>query len=384
VSAPNEPRGQDVGLAGASAGRVEELRSLVVERTDELEQERARLLAIVEQMPGGVIVAEATSGRIVNVSEQAREFLGIRDGESLRGLAGKAYKVDGSAYEPDETPMARALDGEVVVAERMEIVNEEGERRVLRVSAAPVRDAAERITAGVALLDDVTEREGRAQAERDFVTNAAHELQSPLAAITSAVEVLQAGAKEAAERDLFIDHIERAARRLDRLTKALLTLARAQVNVEPPRMELIDLCPLLQAIADRMEPAPGVELTVECPKDLALLSNRELLEQALSNIVRNAVKYTEEGSISLIGASRDGSVVIAVRDSGVGIPEESLPRVSERFYRADVTREGFGLGLAIVDATMAILGGELEIASSVGYGTTVTVTLPIGAKRLAR
>jgi signal transduction histidine kinase len=77
-------------------------------------------------------------------------------------------------------------------------------------------------------------------------------------------------------------------------------------------------------------------------------------------------------------------VVIAVRDSGVGIPEGSLPRVSERFYRADVTREGFGLGLAIVDATMAILGGELEIASSVGYGTTVTVTLPIGAKRLAR
>jgi PAS domain S-box-containing protein len=360
------------------------LEERVLERTQELEQERAQLVSIVEQMPGGVIVAEAPSGRIVSVSEQARELLGIRDGESLRRLAGKAFKSDGTPYGPDETPMARALHGEVVVAERIEIVTQDDERRVLRVSAAPVRDRAERITAGVALLDDVTQRESREQAERDFVTNAAHELQSPLAAITSAVDVLQAGAKDAPERDLFIGHIEREARRLDRLTKALLTLARAEVQVEAPRMELIDLCPLLQAIADRLEPAPGVELIVKCPKELALVSNRELLEQAISNIVRNAVKYTEEGSIRLIATARDGSVLIAVRDTGVGIPEESLSRVSERFYRANSTREGFGLGLAIVDAAMAVLGGELEIASSAGYGTTVTLKLPSGAKRLTK
>jgi two-component system phosphate regulon sensor histidine kinase PhoR len=234
------------------------------------------------------------------------------------------------------------------------------------------------------MLGDVTEREARDQAEREFVMNAAHELQSPLAAITSAVQVLQAGAKDAKERDLFIGHIERESWRLDRLTKALLTLARAQVGVEPPHMELIDVCPLLETIAERMEPAPDVELSVECPRDLALVSSRALLEQAISNVVRNSVKYTQEGSIRLVGARRGGEVVIAIRDTGRGIPEEALPRVSQRFFRVADHEEGFGLGLAIVQAAMNVLGGELAIASSVGYGTTVTMTLPIGAARVGQ
>jgi signal transduction histidine kinase len=222
------------------------------------------------------------------------------------------------------------------------------------------------------------------RAEREFVTNAAHELQSPLAAITSAVEVLQAGAKDTPERDLFIDHIQREAQRLDRLTRALLTLARAQTEVEEPRWEVIDLCPMLHAIAARMEPAPGVSLLVECPEDLALVTNRELLEQTISNVVRNAVKYTEEGSIRLVAEPR-GLVEIRIVDTGIGIPEEALPRVVERFYRADSSKEGFGLGLSIVQTAMDVLGGELEIASEgVGRGTTVTMRLPLRATRVAR
>ena len=90
-----------------------------------------------------------------------------------------------------------------------------------------------------------------------------------------------------------------------------------------------------------------------------VISNRELLEQAISNVVRNSVKYTEQGTIKLVGATQDSRIVIAVTDTGVGIPEEELPRVVERFYRADGTRDGFGLGLAIVQAAMEVLDGEL-------------------------
>jgi len=222
------------------------------------------------------------------------------------------------------------------------------------------------------------------RAEGEFITNAAHELQSPLAAILSAVEVLQAGAKDNADRDRFIEHIERETRRLDRITRALLTLARAQTGVEPPRSELIDLKPLLEAIAERCEPAPGVELVVECPPELALVGNHELLEQAITNVVRNSVKYTEQGTIKLVGTPVDGRVLVAVADTGVGIPEEALPRVAERFYRAQASRDGFGLGLAIVRAAMEVLDGELEIASKLGYGTTVTMSLPIRALRVTR
>lgn len=224
----------------------------------------------------------------------------------------------------------------------------------------------------------------REQAEREFVINAAHELQSPLAAITSAVEVLQAGAKDTAERDLFIDHIEREAQRLGRLTRALLTLARAQTELEEPRVELIDLCPLLEAIAERMEPADGVALTVECSKDLALVSNRELLEQAISNVVRNSVKYTEAGSIRLSAALRADDVEISIVDTGCGIPPEALPRVAERFYRGDSSKEGFGLGLSITDSAVGVLGGRVEVASNgAGGGTRVTLTLPAGATRVS-
>ena len=376
---------QDVSERNESEQRLRilaaALEERVLERTNELEQERARLAAIVEQIPGGLIVAEAPSGTVVIVNEHARRLLGRQAGDSLHGIGGTVFRPDGSRLEPDETPLARALTGEIVTDERLEMIGPEGERFVVDVSAVPVHDRAQRTTAAVSMIVDVSEREARSRAERDFVTNAAHELQSPLAAIRSAVEVLEAGAKHAEERDLFLGHIEREAQRLDRLTRALLILARAQVEVEAPRIELIDLCPLLEEITARMEPAGAVELSVECPDDLALLSNRDLLDQAVSNVVRNSVKYTREGSIRVIGKPRGDGVVIAVRDTGPGIPGEALPRVSERFFRAHTGYEGFGLGLAIVDAAMKVLGGELDIASRPGYGTTVRMVLPVGATK---
>lgn len=379
MRAGQKPRGQAVAEAFArdgDDGAIERGQSM-----EELGQERAWLAAVVEQMPGGLVVA-APSGNIITVNEQARRMLGIEDGAPLHGIRGEAFRPDGSRYEPEEFPLARALRGETVRAEQLHVTLDDGQRYFLNVSAAPVRDRTEGITAAVSLLEDVTAREQRDQAERDFITNAAHELQSPLAAITSAVEVLQAGAKDGPDRDRFLDHVEREAKRLDRLTRALLTLARTQVDVEQPRLELIDICPLLQAIAERMEPADGVDLSVACPGDLALVSNRALLEQAISNVVRNSVKYTREGSIRMIGVRRGDDVVIAIRDTGEGIPDDALAHVSERFYRADDANEGFGLGLSIVDASLKALGGELTVASRKGYGTTVTLKLPVGATRM--
>jgi PAS domain S-box-containing protein len=378
VRARQEPPDRDIAVARASADGVDGGAIDRGQRVDEVEQERAWLAAIVEQMPGGLVIASAPDGRVTVVNERARRMLGIEDGAPLHGIRGDVFRPDGSRYELEEFPLARALRGERVEAERLDVTGEDGQRFFLNVSAAPIFDRGERITAAVSLLEDVTDHE-RHQAEREFVTNAAHELQSPLAAITSAVEVLQAGAKDSADRDRFIDHIEREAQRLDRLTRAFLTLARAQVDVEAPRFELIDLCPLLEAIAERMEPADGVDLAVACPGDLALVSNMALLEQAISNVVRNSVKYTSEGSIRLLGVRREDEVAIVIEDTGEGIPEEALSRVSERFYRATDTGEGFGLGLAIVNAAMKALDGELTVASRKGHGTTVTLKLPVGA-----
>jgi signal transduction histidine kinase len=142
---------------------------------------------------------------------------------------------------------------------------------------------------------------------------------------------------------------------------------------------------MLEAIAERMEPAEGVEITVHCPRDLALIANHELLEQLISNVVRNAVKYTDAGSIRLEGQLRDGEARVRVVDTGIGIPADALPRVADRFFRGEKSREGFGLGLAIVQAALETMDGKLEVTSEgPGRGTTVTMSLPLGAKRVAQ
>jgi signal transduction histidine kinase len=128
-----------------------------------------------------------------------------------------------------------------------------------------------------------------------------------------------------------------------------------------------------------MEPAEGVSLVVECLEELAMLSNRDLVEQAVSNLVRNSVKHTSRGSIRIAAHGADGYVEISVADTGVGIAEEALPRVFDRFYRSDSSHEGFGLGLAIVHASAEVLGGEMGIESTPGEGTTVRMRLPTGA-----
>jgi signal transduction histidine kinase len=213
--------------------------------------------------------------------------------------------------------------------------------------------------------------------ERDFVTNAAHELQAPLASIISAIEVLQAGAKDSPERDIFLEHIEHASDRLARLVRSMLVLARAQSGIERPRDELIALEPVLQEIAASLSLAPGVEVRVSCPPEAALVSNRELLEQALINLAENAAKHTAQGTIDLSVRASETATVLVVSDTGPGIPAPERPHVFERFYRGSGQGAGgFGLGLAIVHAAATSLGAELELESAPGEGTVVRLRFP--------
>jgi signal transduction histidine kinase len=224
------------------------------------------------------------------------------------------------------------------------------------------------------LAEATANHERRDRAERDFVTNAAHELQTPLAAIMSAIEVLQAGAKDdRADRDRFLAHIEAACGRLDRLARALLVLARAQTRDEVPRREVIPLEPLFRSIAADFP--RDAHVVVECSGDVAVIANRPLLEQAIANLGHNAVKYGH-GPVVLAGSRADGGVSIEVRDSGPGIAVAERDLVFRRFYRRDdASRDGFGLGLAIVAESVNALDGELELDTS-GDGTRVVITLP--------
>jgi PAS domain S-box-containing protein len=322
---------EHLSLQGELRLLASELELRVQERTREVDAEQARLAAVIEQIPAGLMIVGTDGAAIV----------GIPPGEHGRA----------------------------------ELEREDGSMVVVDVNVAPITGAEG--AGAVYLFHDVSEREQREQAERQFVTNAAHQLQSPLAGILSAVEVLQAGAKDGPEREIFLGHIERESIRLARLARALLILARAQTGYEAPKDEVVAVRPLLAEIAASLRPATGVDVEVKCPSDLAVITNRELMEQALMNVAENAAKYTMQGRIGLEGRA-DGDVAeFVVSDTGPGIPTEEQAHVVERFYRVEQNgADGFGLGFAIVRSALEALDGELEFVSREGVGTAVRMRVP--------
>ncbi len=342
-----------------------------------------RLEAALRKLPFGVVVAEAPSGRVLVMSRRANDLVHRADRHPL-SLADyddfEGFRPDGSRLEKREWPLVRSLTtGEVVVGEVIETVLDDGTHAVHQITSAPIRNDADEIVGAVATFEDATDRERRSRAEREFVTNAAHELRTPLTVIASAVEVLQAGAKEDPEaRDRFLDHIDRATDRLERLGRALLTLARTQTGQESAKLDVVALRPLLESIAAEIEPQEEVAVDVTCGSDLAALANRDLLEQALSNVARNAATHTASGSIHLAGRPDGGSVAIEIRDTGTGVSSEDRERVTERFYRAAGTEvDGAGLGLSIAAESVRAMGGTLDLEAVEPHGTRVRVMLPL-------
>jgi two-component system, OmpR family, sensor kinase len=198
---------------------------------------------------------------------------------------------------------------------------------------------------------------------------------------------LQAGAREIPEkRDRFLGHIQNESTRLNRLASSLLVLARAQSRDEEPRREQVKLRAMLEELIAGTAVRDGVELVLDCPPDLVLWSNRNLLEHALLNLASNAVRHTDRGRIR-VGASAggDGSVTIEISDTGSGMTPDQLGRLFDRFYRGpgEDGRAGFGLGLPIVKESVEAIGGRIEIGSVHGLGTTAKIVLPPAAAPVA-
>jgi PAS domain S-box-containing protein len=366
---------------------TEELEQRVVERAAQVEHERRQLAAIVDQISVPLVVVEAPTGQLILANEAARSMMRgpipVQPFEEVP--ADRAFHPNGEPFEPTEFPIARAArHGETVRGVLMEIVRGDGTRCLIEVDASPLHDEEGNVTAAVAMYQDVGERERLEHAERDFIANAAHELQTPVTAITSAVEALQSGAKsDPEERERFMSHLQREARRLGRLSSALLVLARAERAGDRPRLALLALEPLLQEAVESVPPVQGVEVVVECAEDVGILTHRDLFLQVLSNLGTNAARHTPSGQITfaaqLVGRMR---VVVEVSDTGSGIAPEHQEHVFRRFYRTDSDGAGSGLGLAIASQAMEALGGRLELASVPGKGTTLTMSLP-GARLMS-
>jgi signal transduction histidine kinase len=351
--------------------------------TSALRDQVALLEAALRELPAGVAVVTAPSGRLLVASRRTEELV-RRAGMKIQSLEDydmfEGFRPDGTRLERDDWPLLRSLlKGEHVTGEIVESVLGDGTRATQELSSAPIFGPDGTIVAAVGTFEDVSDRERRARTEREFVTNAAHELRTPLTAIASAVEVLQAGAKDDPEaRDRFLGHIDRATDRLGRLGRALLILARAQTGQEAAKLEIVPLRAVLESVAAELEPSAAVTVEIVCDRELGVLVNRDLLEQALSNVAGNAARYTRQRSIELAARPQDGMVAVEVTDTGPGLTLEDQQRVTERFYRgigSDV--DGFGLGLSIAAESVRVIGGTFELHGVEPTGTRVRILVPM-------
>lgn len=220
--------------------------------------------------------------------------------------------------------------------------------------------------------------------ERQFTADASHELRTPLTAIQTIISSTLARDRTAAEyKQAFID-LNRETRQIRILVEGLLQLARNDASQQPAKFEWVDLAILLKDVADSLRPLAedkGLQLIDQVSADrLALLGDSDGLIRLFVNLLDNAVKYTEQGFI-IISATQQGTqwLIVTIRDTGVGIAPEHLPRIFDRFYRVDESRskEGIGLGLAIAQKIAQAHGGHIAIESEVGKGTIFVVQLAI-------
>jgi two-component system, OmpR family, heavy metal sensor histidine kinase CusS len=218
---------------------------------------------------------------------------------------------------------------------------------------------------------------------RRFTADASHELRTPLAALRAEAEIALGKPLSEGEHQELLGSILEECDRLGRLTDQLLALSREDARAAPPIREAVDLAALVDGVTETMRPlaeAKGLRLVRGGKGPLNVTGDEARLREVFYNLLDNAIKYTPEGgSVEVEVGQKDGRAVVIVRDTGIGIPAEHLPRVFDRFYRVDKARSraegGTGLGLSIARSIVSAHGGRIELDSTPGQGTTCTVVL---------
>ena len=287
----------------------------------------------------------------------------------------------------DELIVETLRTGEVMRSELSVADSRTHSERHIEVSAVPIKKADDEMSGAVVLFHDITELKQLDQIRREFVANVSHELRTPLSILRGYIEVL-VDEPETSREELarILSIMERHSKRLQRLVDDLLSLA--QLESSRATLELSDVRVdelfnnLIRDWKEKLA-AKNLKVIVDLtPEAFTLHADGTRLEEVLYNLLDNAVKFSRENGQIHLRATRSGSdMVLSVTDSGLGIGKEHLPRIFERFYRADKARSrelgGTGLGLAIVKHIAQLHGGRVEAESELGRGTTIRVVLPL-------
>ncbi len=359
------------GMLGELARLLNQQRAALRERLVAANTERGRLAAILDQLADAVIIADA-EGRVRFANPAAEQLCGLP-------LVGRSV-VEALRHHQLVDAWRRCRDTGQPQTESLEVP---ASRQFLQAVIVPDREAH---SGALLVVRDLTRLRRLETVRRDFISNISHELRTPIASLKALAETLQAGAlsdPEAGPR--FLGRIQTEVDALAQLVQELLDLSR----IESGQVELIfrrvEPLALLRSAADRMRvqaERAGVSLTVqETPEPLPeVWADETRLEQVLVNLIHNAIKFTHRGgSVTLSAQTQGRTVVFAVRDTGIGIPADELPRIFERFYRVDKSRSGSGtgLGLSISKHIVEAHGGRIWAKSREGEGSIFFFSIPI-------
>jgi two-component system phosphate regulon sensor histidine kinase PhoR len=343
-------------------------------------KDKAELTAILESMSEGVIAANLKQ-QVLLTNDAAGKLLGFTPPVA----AGK--RLWEIIRDPQVLKAARDVQVDPQRRTTVQVGPVAGRKLEVTVSVFPSRGEAEGL---VLVAHDVTESSQYQELRKEFVANVSHELRTPLTVIRGFVETLLDGA--AADPDKgpeYLRTIQKHTEQLGNLVGDLLELSRLESQPTLPRLSSVDIGAVVRKAADMLQPAAarkGQEVSVNAPRSLPLVvGNADYLERAVSNLIDNAIKYTRDnGRVRVSAEAVNGSVIVEVADNGIGIPQEEIARVFERFYRVDRSRSremgGTGLGLSIVKHVAQVHGGAIEVQSEPGRGSTFRLKIPATAE----
>lgn len=354
------------GEVGELAVALKELAEQLSARLRALEEDETLLVQLTESLNEGVIAVDAQR-MVVRINETARRLLGTR--------APLPFPVDDL---PRDVALREALQdafgGEITEGAELVISG-----RTLNIEARPLSGGG-----AVLALFDLTRVRRLEAVRRDFVANVSHELRTPLTIVGGFAETLVEEDVPADTRRGFAERILGNTRRMQRIVDDLLDLSRIESGgwvPNPQQIELRVVASDVFAAARDAADKKGLDLAAEiAPDATTVFADSTALRQVIGNLVDNAVRHTATGRVVLFSERHERGVIVGVRDTGVGIPAEHLPRIFERFYRVDPGRAreegGTGLGLAIVKHLVEAHGGRVKAASEVGRGSSITALFP--------
>ncbi len=341
-----------------------------------LEQE-----AIVSNMLEGVIAMDADQ-KLISLNRAAARFLGLEAEDAIgRSILEVIRNSDLQRLIAKTFVVGEPVEGDVTLTDPVH-----GEK-FLQAHGTLMRDSEREVIGALLVLNDVTRTKKLENLRRDFVANVSHELKTPITSIKGFVETLIEGTTMSVEESQrFLQIIARQANRLHAIIEDLLKLSRIEQESERGEiaLELERLHEVLQAAITSCElkaATKQIKMTLSCSETIQARINAPLLEQAIVNLIENAIKYSEPNTEVAISAGiSDKLLLISVRDQGNGIAKEHLPRLFERFYTVDKARSraqgGTGLGLAIVKHIVLSHGGNIGVQSELGKGSNFTISLP--------